>query len=110
MNIIKDKVLYSPLGPKAKPPNKSFIDRVLSHVKHELKETGDRDWLVDTETDLYKNYIQVYIRLHRMHRMHRCIDLYKKYTQVYIRLHRMHRCIDSYKKIHTSLYTAAKDA
>ena len=48
-----------------------------------------------------RKYIQIYTQLHMMH--------FRKYIQVYVLLHRMHRCIDLYKKIHTTLYTVAYD-
>ena len=48
MNLIKDKILYS--GEKeVRDYGKYFIYRVLDDVHQELDETGDRDWMVDTE-------------------------------------------------------------
>ena len=50
MNIVKDNVIYSFLEPKPEPPNQPYIERLLAEVRQELEDTGDRDWLVDTET------------------------------------------------------------
>jgi len=50
MNIVKDKVIYSPLPPRPSPPDQPYIERLLAEVSQEIEETGDRDWIVDTET------------------------------------------------------------
>ena len=50
MNVIKDKIIYSTSEPKPEPPNQPYIERLLSEINQELEDTGDRDWLVDTET------------------------------------------------------------
>ena len=52
MNIIKDKILYSSLDPKPPPPNESYIVRLIAQIRHEIEKTGDRNWLVYTETGL----------------------------------------------------------
>ena len=52
MNIIRDKILYSTQEPPPPPPNQPYMDRLLSEIRQELEETGDRAWIVDTETGL----------------------------------------------------------
>ena len=52
MNIIKDKKLYSFLDSSPITSNQPYIERLLAEIKKELETTGDRDWLVDTETNL----------------------------------------------------------
>ena len=52
MNIIQDKIIYSALESRPPPPNQPYIKRLLAQVEQELNNTGDREWLVDTETGL----------------------------------------------------------
>ena len=59
MNIIKDKIIYSSLEPKPVQHTKPYIERILAEVHQELEETGDRDWLVDTENGLSRKISQV---------------------------------------------------
>jgi len=59
MNVIKDKIIYSTLEPKPEQPNQPYIERLLSEINQELDDTGDRDWLVDTETGSSRTISQI---------------------------------------------------
>lgn len=51
MNIIRDKVLYSSESPGPEEEStQRFFYRLLEELREELAETGDRTWILDTET------------------------------------------------------------